>query len=119
RGVKSPHKLAAGHAVRLAIAEAPAPASAGSDHPRPMMILVTHDVDEAIALTDRIMVMRSRPGRIFEEIAAELRRPRDRHSAAFDHVKARVLNALNRSLVGERVPDQVAIEHPGAGAAMW
>ncbi|MGA8825172.1 MAG: ABC transporter ATP-binding protein, partial [Pseudolabrys sp.] len=86
---------------------------------RPMMVLVTHDVDEAIALADRIMVMRSRPGRIFEEIAADLQRPRDRHSAAFDHVKARVLNALDRSLVGERVPEQAAMERPGAGAAMW
>jgi len=84
---------------------------------RPMMVLVTHDVDEAIALADRIMVMKSRPGRIFEEIPADLKRPRDRHSAAFDHVKARVLMALDHSLAGERVPEQA--EHPGAGSAMW
>ena len=71
-----------------------------------MMILVTHDVDEAIALADRIMVMQSRPGHIFEEIAADLQRPRDRHSAAFDHVKA-------------RVPEQSALERPGMGPAMW
>jgi sulfonate transport system ATP-binding protein len=82
-----------------------------------MMVLVTHDVDEAIVLADRIMVMRSHPGRIFEEIPADLQRPRDRHSAAFDHVKARVLMALDRSLAGERVPEQ--LEHPGTGSAMW
>ena len=84
---------------------------------RPTLVLVTHDVDEAIALADRIMVMKSRPGRIFEEIPADLKRPRDRHSAAFDHVKARALMALDRSLAGERVPEQA--EHPGAGSAMW
>jgi sulfonate transport system ATP-binding protein len=86
---------------------------------RPMMILVTHDVDEAIALADRIMVMQSRPGRIFEEIVANLQRPRDRQSAAFDHVKARVLNSLDRSLAGQRVPEQIAAEHPGTGSGMW
>ncbi len=49
-------------------------------------------------LADRIMVMRPRPGRIFEEIAVDLPRPRDRQSAAFDFAKRRVLAALDRSL---------------------
>jgi sulfonate transport system ATP-binding protein len=138
-----PRELSGGQAQRVAIARAlvPQPEVLLLDEPfsaldaftrvdlqdhlldlwndlRPMMILVTHDVDEAIALADRILVMRSRPGRIFEEITADLRRPRDRNSAAFDHVKANVLMALDRSLIGERVPE-VAAEYPGAGAAMW
>ena len=138
-----PRELSGGQAQRVAIARAlvPQPEVLLLDEPfsaldaftrvdlqdhlldlwndlRPMMILVTHDVDEAIALADRILVMRSRPGRIFEEITADLQRPRDRHSAAFDHVKANVLMALDRSLVGERVPE-VAAQYPGAGAAMW
>jgi sulfonate transport system ATP-binding protein len=138
-----PRELSGGQAQRVAIARAlvPQPEVLLLDEPfsaldaftrvdlqdhlldlwndlRPMMVLVTHDVDEAIALADRILVMRSRPGRIFEEITADLRRPRDRHSAAFDHVKANVLMALDRSLIGERVPE-VAAEYPGAGAAMW
>ena len=65
---------------------------------KPTLILVTHDVDEAIVLADRVMVMRPRPGRIFDEIDVDLPRPRDRQSAAFDFVKRRVLAALDRSL---------------------
>ena len=53
-------------------------------------------------LADRIMVMRPRPGRIAEEIATDLPRPRDRQSAAFDFAKRRVLAALDRSL--DRAP---------------
>ena len=49
-------------------------------------------------LADRIMVMRPRPGRIYDEIECDLPRPRDRQSAAFDFVKRRVLAALDRSL---------------------
>ena len=85
---------------------------------RPTLILVTHDVDEAIVLADRIMVMRPRPGRIFEEIEADLPRPRDRQSAAFDHVKRRVLAALDRSLARPaRVGDSETTT--SAGAALW
>jgi sulfonate transport system ATP-binding protein len=44
------------------------------------------------------MVMRPRPGRLFEEIRVDLTRPRDRTSPAFEIVKHRVLTSLDRSL---------------------
>ena len=80
--------------------------------------MVTHDVEEAIVLADRIMVMRPHPGRIHEEIVCDLPRPRDRQSAAFDAVKRRVLASLDRSLertvtVDDRETTTVV------GAAMW
>jgi sulfonate transport system ATP-binding protein len=84
----------------------------------PTLILVTHDVDEAIVLANRIMVMCPRPGRLFDEIAVDLPRPRDRQSAAFDFVKRRVLTALDRSL--DRAASDAAPEPKAeAGAAMW
>ncbi len=42
---------------------------------RPTLILVTHDVEEAVVLADRILVMRSRPGHIGDEIAADSAAP--------------------------------------------
>jgi sulfonate transport system ATP-binding protein len=85
---------------------------------KPTLILVTHDVDEAIVLADRIMVMRPRPGRIFDEIEADLPRPRDRQSAAFDFAKRRVLAALDRSLDRARRVDDGETK-TSAGAALW
>ena len=85
---------------------------------KPTLILVTHDVDEAIVLADRVMVMCPRPGRVFDEIGVDLPRPRDRQSAAFDFAKRRVLAALDRSLnrAATIAEGETKAE---AGAALW
>ena len=41
------------------------------------MLFVTHSIDEAIYLGDRILLMTSRPGRIREILSVEIPRPRD------------------------------------------
>jgi sulfonate transport system ATP-binding protein len=86
---------------------------------KPTLLVVTHDVDEAIVLADRIMVMRPRPGQMFAEIEADLPRPRDRQSAAFDHVKRRVLAALDRSLDRKAVTDARRTESDTGAGAWW
>jgi ABC-type nitrate/sulfonate/bicarbonate transport system, ATPase component len=50
---------------------------------RTTMLLVTHDIDEAIYMSDRIVIMTQRPGRIERIIPVDLARPRDRSSAEF------------------------------------
>ena len=54
------------------------------------MILVTHDVDEAIFLSDRIIVLSSRPGEVKQIIPVEMARPRDRSSIDFIKIRKRI-----------------------------
>jgi sulfonate transport system ATP-binding protein len=138
-----PRELSGGQAQRVAIARAlvPRPQVLLLDEPfsaldaftrvdlqdhllnlwaefKPTLVMVTHDVEEAIALADRIVVMRPHPGQVADEIEIDLPRPRDRQSAAFDFAKRRVLTALDRSLdraVGVEHAEQKAAQ----GASMW
>jgi NitT/TauT family transport system ATP-binding protein/sulfonate transport system ATP-binding protein len=59
-------------------------------------VLVTHDVEEAVYLGDRIVVMQPRPGRIRRIVDVPLSRPRDRASAAFTAIKDDVLGEFSR-----------------------
>jgi sulfonate transport system ATP-binding protein len=58
---------------------------------RPTMVLVTHDLDEALALGDRVIVLGSRPGRVRLELPVHLPRPRTRTTHAFQALKERLL----------------------------
>lgn len=54
------------------------------------MLMVTHDIEEAVYLADRIVVMSNRPGKVEEIITVKLGRSRDRGSADFAWYKKRV-----------------------------
>ena len=62
---------------------------------RTTMLLVTHDIDEAIYMSDRIMIMTQRPGRIDREIDINLARPRDRTSESFLRLRSEILEHLH------------------------
>ncbi len=138
-----PRELSGGQAQRVAIARAlvPRPEVLLLDEPfsaldaftridlqdhlldlwadqKPTLVHVTHDVDEAIVLGDRVVVMRPRPGRIADQIEIDLPRPRDRQSAAFDFAKRRVLAALDRSL-DRAIGVEMGEIKSEAGAALW
>jgi ABC-type nitrate/sulfonate/bicarbonate transport system ATPase subunit len=59
------------------------------------MLLVTHDIDEAIYMSDRIVIMTPRPGRIDRIIEVKLDRPRQRNSPEFLHLRAQILEMLH------------------------
>ena len=76
---------------------------------RPTFVLVTHDIDEALALADRIVLMKGHPGRIHREFAVDLPRPRSCTAARFLSWKEEVLRELHitaasgRSAVASRL----------------
>lgn len=56
------------------------------------IVLVTHDIDEAIYLADRILIMKPNPGEIHKEIQIKLAKPRDRSDADFQHYREMIFN---------------------------
>jgi sulfonate transport system ATP-binding protein len=58
-------------------------------------VLVTHDVDEAVYLSDRIVIMTPRPGKIEEVLNVGLPRPRSRGDADFLELRTRILEKLH------------------------
>ena len=59
------------------------------------ILLVTHDIDEAIYMSDRIVIMTPRPGRIEQSIDINLERPRQRNSPDFLRLRSAILDALH------------------------
>lgn len=132
-----PRELSGGQAQRVAIARAlaPRPKVLLLDEPfsaldaftraslhehllglwhafRPTLVLVTHDVEEASVLADRVLVMQPNPGRIAATIDVDLVRPRDRYGTEIEAMKRRVLWALDKSLrreTGEALSPAAAI----------
>ncbi len=128
-----PRELSGGQAQRVAIARAlaPRPKVLLLDEPfsaldaftraslqehlldlweafRPTLVLVTHDVEEAAFLADRVLVMRPRPGRFIAELELGIARPRDRYGPAVEAAKRKILRALDLSLRGHREGEELA-----------
>ncbi len=59
------------------------------------MLLVTHDIDEAIYMSDRILIMTPGPGRIERTIVVSLDRPRQRNSPEFFRLRGDILELLH------------------------
>ena len=62
------------------------------------ILFITHDIEEAILLSDRIYVMTARPGRIRTEITVQLARPRDPAHALVVREKARIASVLQAEM---------------------
>jgi ABC-type nitrate/sulfonate/bicarbonate transport system, ATPase component len=58
------------------------------------MVLVTHDIDEAVMMSDRVFVMDQNPGRIIDEIKVDLAWPRKHMSQDFQCIREDLMTAF-------------------------
>ncbi len=86
------------------------------DETRPTVLLVTHDVQEAVTLADRAVVMQPKPGRIYDELPLGLARPRDKPSPACDArprgghaARDRALQEVDKPRHGERAQEAAGL----------
>lgn len=86
------------------------------DESRPTVLMVTHDVEEAVTLADRIIVMQPNPGRLYDEFTNQLSRPRDRMGVGFERLSREILTSLDQSL---KPAAERRIRASTAEAAWW
>lgn len=72
------------------------------------ILFVTHDIEEAVQLADRVLVMTRRPATIKEEVRVDLPRPRDIDSPDYLRVRDRIFDAMgidrNTGRIGDGLP---------------
>jgi NitT/TauT family transport system ATP-binding protein len=65
-----------------------------ADSPVKTIIMVTHIIEEAVELADRILVLSTGPGRLVGDIKVELQRPRDRRGESFNNLTDKVFSLI-------------------------
>ncbi len=83
------------------------------------MILVTHDVEEAVFLGDQVVVMEPRPGRIRRVVPVDLPHPRERTSFAFAAAKESVMHEFAGHPAAELAEPPLKRGEPLAPASQW
>jgi NitT/TauT family transport system ATP-binding protein len=69
------------------------------------VLFVTHDIEEAVQLADRIVLMSRRPATIQQVFPVDLPRPRDLDSPGYLEIRDSIFQAMGMSLrIGERAP---------------
>lgn len=61
------------------------------------ILLVTHDIDEAVYLSDRVLIMSSHPGKIYNEMTISQGKPRDRTHGDFHYYRKKILQEFELS----------------------
>jgi NitT/TauT family transport system ATP-binding protein len=81
----------------------------GHGAPVKSILIVTHNIEEAVLLADRVLVLSSNPGRIRAELSVDLPRPRDRHAPRFEAL----VDTIYGILTGREQAAAAALESGG------
>jgi NitT/TauT family transport system ATP-binding protein len=91
--------------------------SGGTTFPTKAILIVTHNIEEAVQMADRILVLSSNPGRVQAEIDNDLPRPRDRRSAEFEALVDQLyLIMTERDGVADGAVNTSTAAEPGTGS---
>ena len=69
------------------------------------MVIVTHDIDEAVAMADRVLIMSANPGQIVGEMKIDLSFPRNRTSNEFNQQREKLMSQFEHLAQAEKQPD--------------
>jgi NitT/TauT family transport system ATP-binding protein len=86
------------------------------------VLFVTHDVDEAVFISDRVVVMTNRPGTIKEEVLVDLPRPRAfelQTTPEFLDLRSRVLSSIREETLRADAMANAGAGVPAAGEERW
>jgi NitT/TauT family transport system ATP-binding protein len=84
----------------------------GRDFPTKAILIVTQNIEEAVQMADRILVLSSNPGRFKAEIHCDLSRPRDRRAPEFEALVDQIY-AIMTEQVGAEAGQQTIVVEPG------
>ena len=60
------------------------------------IVMITHQIEEAVEMADRVIVMGSKPGRILKEVNIDLPRPRDKNSEGFHSLVSEIFSLITK-----------------------
>jgi ABC-type nitrate/sulfonate/bicarbonate transport system ATPase subunit len=68
------------------------------------VVLVTHDIDEAVIMADRAVIMAGKPGEIKDELVIDIEGVRERHDPRVQAMRTRLMDAFQRAVDGTAQP---------------
>jgi NitT/TauT family transport system ATP-binding protein len=86
----------------------------GQRFPTKTMVMVTHNIEEAVLLADRILILGTNPGRIKHEMRNPLARPRQRRTPDFDALVDQIYRMMTHREAAHTAPSPA--EQPGPGS---
>jgi ABC-type nitrate/sulfonate/bicarbonate transport system ATPase subunit len=77
------------------------------------VVLVTHDIDEAVIMADRAVIMAGKPGEIKDELVVDIEGVRERHDPRVQAMRTRLMDAFQRAVDGVQPTESASDEnHP-------